>query len=163
MAAPAAAQGQGVVPTTEEFIKLLTPDDSGGLAKGRGLSVTETVGTSEPGSTVGPQVGGLYFKFASAELDDRAKEVLDWMAEALLSQDLARYRYSITGHADAVGGEDYNLGLSERRAASVKGYLVAQGVGADRLETFGVGESDLADPDNPDSGVNRRVVVNVTP
>jgi OmpA-OmpF porin, OOP family len=45
----------------------------------------------------------------------------------------------IQGHTDSKGTAEYNLKLSDRRAASVKKYLVDKGVEADRLETKGYG------------------------
>jgi len=59
-----------------------------------------------------------------------------------------------------VGSDAANLKLSQARAASVKDYLIGQfHIDPARLESSGVGESDLADPSNPNSGVNRRVVI----
>lgn len=46
----------------------------------------------------------------------------------------------VTGHTDQIGTDKYNQKLSERRAASVKAYLVSKGVAADRIETVGMGE-----------------------
>src|SRR3546814_17929576 len=44
------------------------------------------------------------------------------------------------GHTDSIGTEKYNQGLSERRAASVKAYLVSKGVDPNRIYTEGKGE-----------------------
>jgi OOP family OmpA-OmpF porin len=48
----------------------------------------------------------------------------------------------ITGYTDRIGSKAYNLKLSERRANSVKDYLVSKGVSASRLSTVGKGEAD---------------------
>jgi outer membrane protein OmpA-like peptidoglycan-associated protein len=68
---------------------------------------------------------------------------------------------AIEGYTDSVGGEDYNQGLSERRAASVKSYLVGQGVNPDRVTASGEGESHpVADNDSAAGRQeNRRVEV----
>ena len=46
----------------------------------------------------------------------------------------------IEGHADERGTDEYNLSLAERRATSARNYLIAQGVGADRITTISYGE-----------------------
>ena len=68
---------------------------------------------------------------------------------------------SIQGYTDSVGGEDYNQGLSERRANSVKSYLAGQGIGSMRLSASGKGRSDpVADNDSAAGRQqNRRVEV----
>src|SRR3984893_1331375 len=68
---------------------------------------------------------------------------------------------SIQGYTDSVGSEDYNQGLSERRANSVKSYLAGQGIGSMRLSASGKGRSDpVADNDSAAGRQqNRRVEV----
>jgi len=68
---------------------------------------------------------------------------------------------TIEGYTDSMGSEDYNRGLSERRADSVKSYLVGQGIGAMRLTASGKGESDPVADNGSATGrqQNRRVEV----
>lgn len=68
---------------------------------------------------------------------------------------------SIQGYTDSVGSEDFKQSLSERRADSVKSYLMAQGVGATRVVSSGKGRSDpVADNDSAAGRQqNRRVEV----
>jgi outer membrane protein OmpA-like peptidoglycan-associated protein len=68
---------------------------------------------------------------------------------------------SIQGYTDSVGSEDYNQGLSERRANSVKSYLAGQGIGSMRLSASGKGRNDpVADNDSAAGRQqNRRVEV----
>ena len=68
---------------------------------------------------------------------------------------------AIEGYTDSVGSEDYNQGLSERRADSVKAYLAGQGIGAIRLSALGKGESDPVAGNDSAAGrqQNRRVEV----
>jgi outer membrane protein OmpA-like peptidoglycan-associated protein len=68
---------------------------------------------------------------------------------------------AIQGYTDSVGSEDYNQGLSERRANSVKSYLAGQGIGSMRLSASGKGRSDpVADNDSAAGRQqNRRVEV----
>jgi len=67
----------------------------------------------------------------------------------------------IEGYTDSVGSEDYNQGLSERRADSVKSYLAGQGIGSLRLSAAGKGESDPVASNDSAAGrqQNRRVEV----
>lgn len=68
---------------------------------------------------------------------------------------------SIEGHTDNVGGEDYNLGLSQRRADAVKSYLMNQGIDISRLSASGKGKSSPVAGNDSVSGrqLNRRVEV----
>ena len=67
----------------------------------------------------------------------------------------------IEGYTDSVGTEDFNQGLSERRADSVKSYLAGQGIGSIRLSAAGKGESDPVASNDSAAGrqQNRRVEV----
>jgi OOP family OmpA-OmpF porin len=67
----------------------------------------------------------------------------------------------IEGHTDSIGTDEYNLGLSRRRAASVRRYLVTEyNIPHERLEAEGFGESMPIADNNTDEGrqSNRRVV-----
>jgi outer membrane protein OmpA-like peptidoglycan-associated protein len=67
----------------------------------------------------------------------------------------------IEGYTDSIGGDDYNLGLSQRRADSVKSYLVNQGVDSVRLTTSGKGKGSPVADNSSATGrqQNRRVEV----
>jgi outer membrane protein OmpA-like peptidoglycan-associated protein len=71
---------------------------------------------------------------------------------------------AIQGYTDSVGSDDYNQGLSERRANSVKSYLVGQGIGSMRLSASGKGRSEpVADNDSAAGRQqNRRVEVTIS-
>jgi len=68
---------------------------------------------------------------------------------------------AIEGYTDSVGSENYNQGLSERRADSVRSYLVGQGIDSVRLSASGMGESDPVAGNDSAAGrqQNRRVEV----
>ena len=97
------------------------------------------------------------FEFNSDALTQAARENLDQFARALADPRLKEQRFAIDGYTDATGAEEYNLGLSERRAAAVDAYLASQGSDASRLMAKGFGKSGLLLPDDPFSAQNRRV------
>lgn len=96
------------------------------------------------------------FEFNSDKLTPAAKENLDQFAKALRDPQLKGQKFEIDGHTDATGAEEYNLGLSERRANAVVAYLSAQGLDAANLIAKGFGKTKprVADPYSP---ANRRV------
>jgi outer membrane protein OmpA-like peptidoglycan-associated protein len=67
----------------------------------------------------------------------------------------------IEGHTDSIGSDEYNQGLSQRRADAVKSYLVAQSIAATRLTAFGKGENSPVGDNSSATGrqQNRRVEV----
>ena len=96
----------------------------------------------------------------SAELTSRAKAALDVLANAMQSERLANTRFTIEGHADPRGGDDYNMKLSTARAEAVREYLVTQrGLAADRLDAVGKGSSELLNTANVTAPENRRVTI----
>jgi OOP family OmpA-OmpF porin len=80
---------------------------------------------------------GVNFETASNKIKTESLGVLDGAAEILKAR--TKVRVEIQGHTDSVGKPDSNLTLSERRAVSVKDYLVSKGVSATQLETKGYG------------------------
>ena len=57
-------------------------------------------------------------------------------------KDFAEIRYiNVNGHSDLLGSPTYNQQLSERRAAAVRDYLVAQGASAEKIEVYGFGKT----------------------
>ena len=105
---------------------------------------------------------GVTFEVNSARLTPNAKTILDTVADALLAkQDI---KAELGGYTSSEGSESSNQSLSERRAASVKAYLVGRGVDAARLEPKGYGEaSPVADNETTEGReLNRRVELKVT-
>jgi peptidoglycan-associated lipoprotein len=68
-------------------------------------------------------------------------------------------RLSLEGHCDERGTEEYNLALGQRRADSVRSYLVSGGISPDRLKTISYGEEKPVDNGHDESAwaKNRRV------
>ena len=104
----------------------------------------------------------INFEFNSDQISGDSQRTMATLAEALASPQLSDRKFTVVGHTDAKGSGAYNLSLSERRAASVRAYLVEHGIDADRLTAEGKGESQLLNPRNPNSGVNRRVEIIAT-
>ena len=96
------------------------------------------------------------FEFNSDQLTASARENLSQFAKALLDPRLKGQKFEIDGHTDASGAEDYNMGLSERRAKAVVAFLASQGVDAATLASKGFGKTKPRVPD-PYSAENRRV------
>jgi peptidoglycan-associated lipoprotein len=71
-------------------------------------------------------------------LDNQAQGTLDRQAAVLLKS--GSVPVTIEGHADERGTREYNLALGERRATTVKDYLVAFGVNPSRMRTLSYGE-----------------------
>jgi outer membrane protein OmpA-like peptidoglycan-associated protein len=70
----------------------------------------------------------------------------------------------IRGHTDQVGGDEYNLSLSESRAKTIKKYLVERGIAATRITTRGMGKSQPIAPNDTELGrrLNRRTEIIIT-
>ena len=80
------------------------------------------------------------FEFDKADLIMPSPK-LDEIASALQA-DTSITDVDITGYTDRLGSEKYNLKLSERRANSVRDYLVSKGVDGNRLKAYGKGEAN---------------------
>jgi outer membrane protein OmpA-like peptidoglycan-associated protein len=96
------------------------------------------------------------FEFNSDKLTQAARENLDQFAKAVKDPRLAGSRFEIDGHTDAVGPEEYNQGLSERRAEAVVSYLASDGIDRSLLVAKGFGKTKPRVA-NPYSPANRRV------
>jgi len=80
-----------------------------------------------------------YFNYDSSNLNSRAKEILRANAKSL--KDHPEMAIQIEGHCDERGSEQYNLALGERRAESVRTFLISLGVSPTRLTTISMGEA----------------------
>jgi outer membrane protein OmpA-like peptidoglycan-associated protein len=100
---------------------------------------------------------GVNFDFDKATLQPQGKPILDEAARIL--KENPSINVQVQGYTDGIGSVEYNLKLSDRRAATVKNYLVSQGVSASRLTTKGFGKSNpVATNDTADGRAqNRRV------
>lgn len=104
---------------------------------------------------------GVNFDFDKSEIRPDASVILDEAASLLSGKPDVKIR--VEGHTDATGPEAYNQGLSERRADSVRKFLVEKGIGEPRLTSVGFGESNPIAPNDTREGraLNRRVELQV--
>jgi outer membrane protein OmpA-like peptidoglycan-associated protein len=102
----------------------------------------------------------ITFDYNSANISTKSLPAVQALGRALTSPDLKGSTFVVAGHTDAAGAEGYNQDLSERRADSIKRYLVEKyNIAASDLVTVGYGKSRLKDPGQPMSESNRRVQV----
>ena len=80
-------------------------------------------------------IGDVLFATAKSDLNASAQRSMDKLAEFL--QQKQNRNLLVEGHTDSVGSDEYNQGLSEQRAASVKKALLKRGVAAERIVTIG--------------------------
>ena len=101
--------------------------------------------------------GAVIFKTGSSELRDLAKTQLSNVAAALGSY--PDDPIVVEGHTDSQGSEGYNRKLSQKRADTVRSYLINQGVAPDRITAVGKGENEpLASNDSAEGRANNRRV-----
>ena len=79
----------------------------------------------------------ILFDTNEATLKDEAKVVIAKLAGILLI--LPELNLRVEGHTDSTGSADYNQGLSERRATTVRDFLAEQGIGGQRMMAVGYG------------------------
>jgi outer membrane protein OmpA-like peptidoglycan-associated protein len=102
----------------------------------------------------------ITFDYNSADISAKSQPAVQALGKALSSADLKGSTFIVAGHTDAVGGETYNQDLSERRADSIKRYLVDKfGIAGTDLVTVGYGKTKPKDPTAPMDPANRRVQV----
>ncbi len=108
--------------------------------------------------------GGVLFASNRSDLLPGAQAKLNDVAAALTKQD-AESKISVEGHTDSQGDASYNQELSQRRAQSVRDYLVSRGIAADRVSAQGFGLTrPIADNASPEGRANnRRVEIVVQP
>ncbi|MEE1946192.1 OmpA family protein [Pedobacter sp. KR3-3] len=102
---------------------------------------------------------GILFDFDKFDLKDAAKQNVQSLAASI--NQYPGTDIKVIGHTDSRGTEQYNMTLSEKRAAAVKAYAVSQGVPPARLITVGKGFSEPIADNATDAGraANRRVEI----
>jgi outer membrane protein OmpA-like peptidoglycan-associated protein len=102
----------------------------------------------------------IHFDYNSAEIAKTSVQAVQELGKALSDPSLKGSTFVVAGHTDAQGTEQYNQGLSERRADTIKRYLTEKyGINGSDLVTVGYGESKPKDANAPMDPTNRRVQV----
>jgi peptidoglycan-associated lipoprotein len=83
-------------------------------------------------------VQDILFDYDKADI--RPDQVSRLQGNAAFLRDHPEVRFTVEGHCDERGSEEYNLGLGDRRANAVREYLVSQGLPAGRVNTVSFGE-----------------------
>ena len=128
--------------------------------KTRSLSLDERQEIAEIASTK-PKIDlEIQFDYASADISKGSTQAVQELGKALSDASLKESTFVVAGHTDAIGGEAYNQDLSERRADTIKKYLVDKyGINGANLVTVGYGKDKPKDPNAPMDPANRRVQV----
>lgn len=102
-----------------------------------------------------------FFDFDKATLKPEGRQILDQVAAQ--ADTISLETLIATGHTDSIGTEQYNQGLSERRANTVKNYLISKGIAADRIYAEGKGETSPVASNKTREGraQNRRVEIEI--
>ena len=101
----------------------------------------------------------IRFEFDHADLGAKYQEALSQYTALLSDTRCAALKVQVTGHADYLGPDAYNMGLSQNRAKTVVDALTAAKIDAGRLSSIGLGSSKPLDPahSNDARAKNRRV------
>lgn len=83
----------------------------------------------------------IYYNFNKSDIRPDAAKELDKLVAVL--NEYPTIKIELSSHTDSRGNDAYNLGLSQRRAESAVGYLIAKGIAAERLTAKGYGETRL--------------------
>ncbi len=129
--------------------------DDGGDTAGDASAMQATDLSAGGGARI-PELGSIYFEYDSFVLTSRSKGDLNKHVEWLNTN--SSRNIQVEGHCDERGTTEYNLALGERRAASVKDYLVSKGISAGRISTISYGEERPATAGSDESAwsQNRR-------
>jgi peptidoglycan-associated lipoprotein len=129
----------------------------GDASAGAGSGTTAALTPQQQALAAIQQKNVVYFDFDSSEIRSEYVPVVAAHAQYLVKYPTARVR--LEGHTDERGSREYNIGLGERRAQTVRRALLAQGVAEAQITTVSYGEERPAveGSDEAAFGQNRRV------
>jgi outer membrane protein OmpA-like peptidoglycan-associated protein len=123
------------------------------------IVVADESATGQPGTTINEilDLDPITFAVNSADITPEGQAVLAGAVEFMKAN--PGVNVEIGGHTDSDGDDAFNLALSQERADSVKAFLVAEGVEADRMSTRGYGEAEpkVANDSPANKAINRRI------
>jgi outer membrane protein OmpA-like peptidoglycan-associated protein len=152
--APPSEAAPAVSPAEDKFLQSVRGRPSRSLSTAEREEIA-TIAKAKPNIDL-----EITFDYNSANISQKSLPSVQALGRALTNPDLKGSTFVVAGHTDAAGGEAYNQDLSERRADSIKRYLVEKfGIAGSDLVTVGYGKSKLKDPAQPLAEVNRRVQV----
>ena len=133
------------------------------VSDGRGGSVSDTVTirVNEPPAEPPPDFSfdDVHFEFDRSNLRSAATRILDDVFDAM--RENLDLNIRIEGHTCNIGTAEYNVGLGDRRASSVRDYLIGRGISESRLSTVSFGEERPAHDNSQETTrrLNRRAVL----
>ncbi|MEW5974713.1 MAG: peptidoglycan-associated lipoprotein Pal [Acidobacteriota bacterium] len=138
--------GSRSVSPSESTTYTITAKGDGGTASASARITVTTPPAPPPPVKPGPSIEELftrnvqdiYFDYDKSDIRDDAKPTLSAAADFLKQN--PSIRFSIEGHCDERGSEEYNLGLGDRRAVAAKNYLTSLGISGDRMNTISYGK-----------------------
>jgi outer membrane protein OmpA-like peptidoglycan-associated protein len=151
--------------TEEDLAKSLfqqTPSDVRTRGIGPAPAPAQPTTTGAGSANASSVALNVFFEFNSDTILQDYYGDLDKLGKVLTAPQYSAYRVQVEGHTDNIGSDSYNRRLSERRAESVKRYLIRHfPIPSDRLVVRGLGESrPIESNDSPDGrDKNRRVEV----
>jgi peptidoglycan-associated lipoprotein len=139
---PSEAKEEAVKPSETKAEEPVTPPAKESELD-KSLTKSETPGI-EGEAMESSKLKDVHFAFDRSDLSDEARTILKESADVLKQSPNSKIQ--VEGHCDERGSTSYNLALGEKRAASVRDYLVSLGVSADMLSTISYGEEKPVDP-----------------
>lgn len=139
-------------------------DDSAANAGAADTAIDQSAMSFDAAGSDSGKISGLatiFFDYDKAALTADAKQILSANADWLKNN--AKVNLQIEGHCDSRGTIEYNLALGERRAQSVKAYLVGLGVAANRLSVISYGEEKPLEQGESDSAMAKNRRANFVP
>ena len=139
-------------------------DDAAANAGAADTAIDQSAMSFDAAGSDSGKISGLatiFFDYDKAALTSEAKQTLSANAEWLKNN--AKVNLQIEGHCDSRGTIEYNLALGERRAQSVKAYLVGLGVAANRLSVISYGEEKPLEQGETDSAMAKNRRANFVP
>jgi OOP family OmpA-OmpF porin len=148
--------------TEEDIARSLFPEAQP-EARTRGIGPVQSPQAPAAPSAKNPSIAlNVLFEFNSDKILPAYHDDINMLGRVLTSPQYSAYRVEIEGHTDSIGSDGYNQVLSQRRADSVRRYLVQTfAIRSDRLSAKGLGKrKPIASNDTPDGrSQNRRVEV----